>query len=196
MTTKEKIETQALDLFSQYGYFGVSVRDIAGRVGIKESSIYKHFKGKKEIFDTITEHYMEKTANIFGEASDHPAFFQGISAEALINMMKSTFQTFASDEYITKCRKLFMISAPGNPEIGNQYAQSFISTPIAFNTSVFTWVIEATKNKKAEAEVMAYQFYSPVFCILQEYDNGIMTMEEALIKIEKITRKFLEVYGI
>lgn len=40
MTTKEKIVETALDLFSQRGYDGVSVRDIARAVGIRESSLY------------------------------------------------------------------------------------------------------------------------------------------------------------
>ena len=44
MTTKEKITETALDLFSQRGYDGVSVRDIARAVGIRESSIYNHFQ--------------------------------------------------------------------------------------------------------------------------------------------------------
>ena len=43
MTTKERIIDQALDLFSRKGYDGVSVRDISGAVGIKESSLYNHF---------------------------------------------------------------------------------------------------------------------------------------------------------
>ncbi len=42
VTTKENIEFQALNMFSERGYKGVSVRDIAAAVGIKESSIYKH----------------------------------------------------------------------------------------------------------------------------------------------------------
>ena len=52
MTTKEKITETALDLFSQRGYDGVSVRDIARAVGIRESSIYNHFQGKRAVFET------------------------------------------------------------------------------------------------------------------------------------------------
>ena len=48
MTTKEKIVETALELFSQRGYGGVSIRDIAREVGIRESSIYNHFPGKQD----------------------------------------------------------------------------------------------------------------------------------------------------
>ena len=53
MTTKEKIIDEALTLFSTKGYQGTSVKNIADAVGIKDSSLYKHYKSKKEIFDTI-----------------------------------------------------------------------------------------------------------------------------------------------
>ena len=46
METKARILWEALELFSSKGYKGVSVRDIAGAVGIRESSLYNHFKGK------------------------------------------------------------------------------------------------------------------------------------------------------
>ena len=43
MKTKDKILIEALSLFSVSGFSGVSVRDIAKAVGIRESAIYKHY---------------------------------------------------------------------------------------------------------------------------------------------------------
>ena len=48
---------EALNLFSVKGYDPVSVRDIAYAVGIKESSLYNHFKNKQDIFDSILREY-------------------------------------------------------------------------------------------------------------------------------------------
>ena len=53
MNTKERIACEALTLFSSKGYSAVSVRDIARAAGIKESSIYNHYKGKQAIFDAL-----------------------------------------------------------------------------------------------------------------------------------------------
>ena len=55
MKTKDKILIEALSLFSVSGFSGVSVRDIAKAVGIRESAIYKHYKNKQQLFDTIVE---------------------------------------------------------------------------------------------------------------------------------------------
>lgn len=53
MSTKERILQEALKLFSQQGYAAVGVEQIAAEVGIKAPSLYKHFKGKQDIFDAI-----------------------------------------------------------------------------------------------------------------------------------------------
>ena len=51
--TKEVIFDQALSLFARLGYNGTSIRDICSAVGIKESSYYNHYAGKKDVLDAI-----------------------------------------------------------------------------------------------------------------------------------------------
>ena len=45
-----QIKKVALKQFSENGYEGASMADIANVVGIKKQSIYTHFKGKDELF--------------------------------------------------------------------------------------------------------------------------------------------------
>ena len=40
-------------LFSQNGFEAVSVSDIAGRLGITNGALYKHFNNKQDIFETV-----------------------------------------------------------------------------------------------------------------------------------------------
>lgn len=58
-STKDHIFEAAVTLFSQKGYHGTSIRDIARRVGIKESSLYNHFPGKRDILDAILSYYRD-----------------------------------------------------------------------------------------------------------------------------------------
>jgi len=53
MDTKQMILDTALDMFSRRGFSAVSVRDISYAVGVKESALYKHFKNKKAVFDSL-----------------------------------------------------------------------------------------------------------------------------------------------
>ena len=63
MSTKERIMYAALDLFSKKGYDGVGVDLIAENAGLKGPSLYRHFKGKEDIFNSMIElvasHYEE-----------------------------------------------------------------------------------------------------------------------------------------
>ena len=59
--TKQKILDVSLDLFSQKGFSAVSIRDICKSVGIKESSVYYHFKNKQSIFNELLQRF-ETTA--------------------------------------------------------------------------------------------------------------------------------------
>ena len=51
--TRQAIMDAALPLFAERGFFGTSIRDIAGAVGITESAIYNYFPGKTELFEAL-----------------------------------------------------------------------------------------------------------------------------------------------
>ena len=53
--TKERILDEALKLFAQSGYMGTSMNDIADRMGVTKAALYKHYKSKQEILDSIVE---------------------------------------------------------------------------------------------------------------------------------------------
>ena len=52
-TTKEELLLESLKLFAKYGYDGVSISMIANKLNIVKSAIYKHFKSKEDIFNSI-----------------------------------------------------------------------------------------------------------------------------------------------
>ena len=62
--TKQKILDISLDLFSQNGFSAVSIRDICGCVGIRESSVYYHFKNKQAILDELLQHFEATAAGL------------------------------------------------------------------------------------------------------------------------------------
>ena len=51
--TRERILETALELFSQCGYLGTSMSDIAKELGITKGALYKHYASKQEILDSI-----------------------------------------------------------------------------------------------------------------------------------------------
>jgi AcrR family transcriptional regulator len=57
LSTRERILAEALGLFAESGYGGASMRELARRVGIRESSLYNHFPGKAAILEAIVSEY-------------------------------------------------------------------------------------------------------------------------------------------
>lgn len=53
LPTNDVILAVAVDLFSSNGYDGTSMRDIAGKVGVRPASIYNHFSSKGDLLWAI-----------------------------------------------------------------------------------------------------------------------------------------------
>nr|MBP3598979.1 TetR/AcrR family transcriptional regulator [Eubacterium sp.] len=197
-STRDRIIDCSLDLFSVKGYQGVSMRDIATEVGIKAASIYKHFSNKEAIYSAIVELFQEKTAEIFQTPTENEQQYMSITPEAMCEMVKQTFSVYVQEPFLSKCRKLFLISGFERKEIGRLYVGSFIQEPIGYNTRIFQMRLaqKENKGKQWDAESMAYQFYAPVLSMMQEYDYGVITLEDALEKVERSIKQFTEVYKL
>ena len=114
MTTKEKILNKALTLFSSKGFEAVSVKEIAADVGIKDSSLYKHFKSKQEIFDTILEECCHRSSSYFEKYGisedldeDTLSKLKRLSNEDFIEIALGLFEQFLFDDYIIEFRKIY-----------------------------------------------------------------------------------------
>ncbi len=59
-STRQRILDISIDLFSQYGFKEVTMRQIAGEVGIKASSLYKHYESKEALLESIFALFRDK----------------------------------------------------------------------------------------------------------------------------------------
>ena len=57
--TKKQIFDNAIDLFAAKGIDAVSIQDIAQATGIRQSTIYNHFKSKQDILNAIYKYYCD-----------------------------------------------------------------------------------------------------------------------------------------
>ena len=115
--TKETILLKALNLFSVNGYEGVSIRDIAAAVGIKESSIYNHYTNKQAIFDSIIEEmstqYAEAIRTIgvpWDNLYNNAILYESMTETHLLEISKGLFLFFLSDMYASQFRHMLTIN--------------------------------------------------------------------------------------
>ncbi len=129
MNNKEKIFQVSIDLFSKYGYDGVSVRQIASEVGIKESSIYNHYSSKQAILNRILEYYIEEMTSDeipLDQASLNLDrgfdFFYKAGCNAFLSKLE--------EERMMKITRLLFIESYHNDEVKNFLKKSIIDAPV------------------------------------------------------------------
>ncbi|MDQ3688793.1 MAG: TetR/AcrR family transcriptional regulator [Chloroflexota bacterium] len=55
LTTRERILYEAAALFARQGYHGTTTREIAEAVGVRQPSLFHHFRSKKSIVEAILD---------------------------------------------------------------------------------------------------------------------------------------------
>ncbi len=199
--TREKILDAALDLFSVRGFEGVSVKDIARVVGIKDSSLYKHFASKQEMFDTLLEEMngrFEETVLRYhlpqGEVEKLAEEYGREDLVWLKTACKAVFLFFLKDAKASKFRRMLMIEQFKNPEAAATFSSWFTDDAITFQESLFTEMIEQGFFIEGDARIIALEFYAPFFLLLCQYDNKPGKEGEALEALMKHIEQFAAVY--
>lgn len=192
MGTKENIINSSLDLFSTGGYEAVSMREIARKVGIRESSIYKHFKGKHEILDGIVIQCKEKIEQIFmklnvpgGVYGTDMKIYGEMTVEEVAKLCCKVFFAQLHDEEIVKFKRLLTIEQYKNEELGNIYREIFIERPITYQKKVFEFLIKTGFFYDADSEILVLEFFSPFFMIQHRYVDDIEKQKDLLMKHTK-----------
>lgn len=65
--TRERILDAAEGLFADRGFDGTTLRDVAGRVGIRTPSLYNHFPSKEALYTAVIERVVEPVLALLSE---------------------------------------------------------------------------------------------------------------------------------
>ena len=68
--TRERILTVANELFTEQGYEGTSLREIAERLDITKAALYYHFRSKDEILTTLLNPFFVLLDDLLGRLED------------------------------------------------------------------------------------------------------------------------------
>ena len=167
-STKLDILNTAIDLFSKKGFSSVSIRDITRRVGIKESSLYNHYKSKDEILVTIFDLLESK----FQKSPELEERVKSINAEYEIGSIWMThFEQFKKQLIAPQLQKLLKILIM--EQFRNKRARKIILThlieePVKFTEKILKKIFEA-KHIKADPVILAVEFQYPLITMKNEY---------------------------
>lgn len=197
MNTRERIIEAALALFSQRGYGGVSVREIARAVGLRESSLYNHFASKRAIFDAIVDTCFQRAQEYFQDHAlpfrqgDDTALYQGIGVKRLQELMEGTFGYFFEDEWNVRFRRLLLISQFGDERCREIYRSLYRDYCLRFQAHLFGELMGTGELRREAPMAVAMEFYGPIFLLLHTCDS----LEEARPALRAHVEQFTKHYG-
>ena len=114
--TKEKILKVATKLFSQKGYSGTSVREIAKAAGVNVAMISYFWGGKQELFNWIINNLVENQTNYAKSALDFAINPEDLSKEDQIQLMYRTVDKVIEFFYSDLSSELLTILLHGQKE--------------------------------------------------------------------------------
>ncbi len=195
--TKEKIFDVSLDLFSQKGYDRVSVREIAREVGIRESSIYNHYKNKEAILDAIIDYFkseLNQSSIPEGEGEDlidkGPEVFFDVGAKLYIDRINTP--------EMEKIWRLVSIETYHNQKMREFFKKELLEEPLNVWENTFQIMIDKKMIKPVNPRTLAYEYFSFIIFLFFEYfvlkydDDFDSFMDLALDRIKNHTEFMLE----
>ncbi len=171
--TKERILRTALRLFARDGYEAVSVSDIAGELGITKGALYRHYRNKRAIFDSILARMAQRDAEQAG-AHDLPegppeemeAAYRAASLDDAAAFAKAMFRYWTQDEFAATFRRMLTLEQFRSAEMGALYQQYLAAGPVGYMADLFAG-LGLPRPKEA-----AVEFYAPMFLLCSVYDGA------------------------
>lgn len=201
--TKERILEEALKLFSQNGYSGTSMSDIAKQLGITKGALYKHYASKQDIFDAISEETSRQYGDFTGQLSVHMdnagmdgAVFDEIGEDALAEKMRQVFLYSIHDEAVSRLRRMMTIEQFRCPELAQLYTERYVDRLVDYHAKLFEQLIKTGKLRSADAGTLSLQYVSPVLTLLGVCDRQPEKEAECLARLDAHVRLFFQTYTI
>lgn len=168
--TKNRIIAASIELFAAEGYSGASVRDITGKVGIKESSLYKHFKNKDEILETIFAHFRRETDNMLPPLQHLDAIARTMSVTELLERGIALFLEHMNDPINRQVWRILYNELFRHPIARQIYVQELMQRSVDCMAAVFEKMIEQGKMKPIPARTAALEYECASISLILEYN--------------------------
>ena len=166
--TKEKILMTALQLFARDGYEAVSVRNIAEELGMTKGALYRHYKNKRDIFDSIVDRMIQidaqraKAYRVPVEQYDvNSGSYENTSLEDIQKYTIEQLKFWTEDDFAVSFRRMLTLEQYRNAEMAELYSQCIIAGLVAYMEDLFRELIQKGVLKEENPKQLAVEYYAP-----------------------------------
>ena len=93
LSSKQRILKTASDLFSEFGFLGVSMEDIAKHLNVTKAALYYHFRSKKELYIQVLEESFQDLTETINEGVS-----KAKSSNEIISRLIKSYLAFGLEE--------------------------------------------------------------------------------------------------
>ena len=190
--TKDRILIAALDMFSQNGFAGTNIRELAASLGMGKSSIYRHFESKEDIWNDLLDELVAYYDDRFGSPEHLPPIPD--SADELITMTMRMVDFTVHDERVIKTRKVLKIEQFRDERARMLASKHFLTGLTEMFTPVFDGMMDKGLIRKEDPAMLAFAYTTPISALIHLCDREPEKMGEAIGQIEAFSRHFIRIY--
>jgi len=121
---RQRILDAALELLAEHGYEGMSLQQVADRVGLHKSSLFHHFRSKeelaREVYRGLAERLLKRIEPLLAE--DPPRF------ESLLAALEASVDHFAAEPASARLLMRLMVTTR-QTEAGLRESDPFVTPP-------------------------------------------------------------------
>ncbi len=189
--TKERILTAALEMFSQKGYEGTNLRELAASLGMGKSSMYRHFESKEDIWNALLDELIAYYAAHFGSTEHLPPVPD--SLEGLTAMTMRMVNITVYDEKIIMTRKLLTIEQFRDDRARDLATKHFLTGLTEMFTYVFAGMMDKGLIRRDDPAMLAFAYITPISALIHLCDREPEKTSQAMEQVEAFSRYFVSV---
>ena len=158
--TKDLILKAAMELFSELGYKGASVRKISGKVGIRESALYNHFANKEEIFYSVASSiFSTPFSTDEGESLSEKAK----GGKKFLSNFIVQYKLVTFDKNKERLFRIMMIELLQNQTLRKNFMEEYHEKNIKLLSGAFFTMMQEGLVRSSDPMLMANEFLAPLF---------------------------------
>ena len=193
-TTKERILDEALILFAQNGYKGTNLRDLAARLELSKSALYKHYDSKEAIWNALLDKMEAYYAQRFGSMDNLPKAPD--SLEEFIQMSMGMIRFTVHDPQIILTRKLLLTEQFHDDRVCKLATKHFLEGTANIYAKVFEAMMDKGLLNKQDPAMLAFSFTPPISALIHLCDREVERQPEAFARMEAYLRYFLDLHAV
>lgn len=159
---RQKMIDAALAVFSEMGYVGASLDEIANRAQVSKPTLYQYFGNKEQLFSSVLEETAAKILEplqLTDSNTDSKTVPKDSLVQTLVGFSESYAQIVLAPDVLSMGRLILGV-VERFPEIGEDYYNSGPQKALNGMSHYFTQQAKEGKLEITDAELTAHDFWS------------------------------------